>query len=178
MYMLRHYDMINWGLTKFSFGQILVVVGACWTILNQGREANETLWDVYNDGMSNYIVGAVLLLSACFVFLTLVAILKNRTYFVLMSRYLNEHRDNAIKDNPFGFINKTEMWHDYKFPAVLDWKSTQMVGVYLFVICFVFLLFVSLYSLFLSCGHVLCLSLVVTLLSSFVGFGMCYKILK
>ena len=101
MYMLRHYDSVNWDLTKFSFGQILVVIGACWTILNYEREADKTLLDVYKDGISNYIVGGILALSTCFVFLTLAAIMRNRTYFVLMGRYLNEHRRNVFKDKPF-----------------------------------------------------------------------------
>lgn len=99
MYMLRHYDTINWDLSKFCFGQIIVVIGACWTILNRERGSEQTLWDVYSNGTSNYIVGGVLLLSACFVFLTLIAIARNRTYFVLMGRYLNEHRQNVTKNN-------------------------------------------------------------------------------
>ena len=41
MYMLRHYDSINWDLSKFCFGQIIVVVGACWTILNRERVMNK-----------------------------------------------------------------------------------------------------------------------------------------
>ena len=166
------------SLTKFSFGQILVVIGACWTILNYERNAGESLWDVYNDGMSNYVVGVIMLLSACFVFLTLAALLKNRTYFVSMSRYLNEHRDNVIRDNPFGFMNECNMWHNPKFPVVMDWKSTQILCVYLFVICFIFLMFMSLYSLLLFCVHGLCLSMVGVIVLSWVGFGVLKRIVK
>ena len=136
MYMLRHYDSVNWDLTKFSFGQILVVIGACWTILNHEREVGKTLLDVYKDGISNYIVGGILVLSTCFVFLTLAAIMRNRTYFVLMGRYLNEHRRNVFKDKPFGFENESKMWNNPAYPTTIDWKSTQMICVILFFICY------------------------------------------
>lgn len=150
MGMLRHYDSVNWDLTKFTFGQVLVVIGACWTILNAEREKGETLWNVLNDGLSNYIIGGVLLLSACFVFLTLLVILKNRMYFVKVSRYLNEHRRNVLQAHPFGFANQSQMWHNPDFPPVIDKKSTQLLCVYLFMICLFLLLFVSLGCLFLN----------------------------
>lgn len=174
MGMLRHYDSVNWDLTKFTFGQVLVVIGACWTILNAEREKGETLWNVLNDGLSNYIVGSVLFLSACFVFLTLLAILKNRTYFVKMSRYLNEHRRNILQENPFGFANQSQMWNNPDFPPVIDKKSTQLLCVYLFTICLFLLLCVSLGCLFLNASHGLCITIGLT---SFVCL-MCWGILR
>lgn len=178
MYMLRHYDSINWDLSKFCFGQIIVVVGACWTILNRERGNEQTLWDVYSNGTSNYIVGGILLLSACFVFLTLIAIARNRTYFVLMGRYLNEHRQNVAKNNSFGFENKSKMWDNPTFPVILDWKSTQMVCIILFSLCFILLLFISLYSLFLEMTCGICWSILVTLISSIFGFIILEFMLK
>lgn len=178
MYMLRHYDSVNWDLTKFSFGQILVVIGACWTILNYEREAGKTLLDVYQDGISNYIVGGILALSTGFVFLTLVAIMRNRTYFVLMGRYLNEHRRNALKNQPFGFENESKMWHNPAYPATIDWKSTQMICVILFFICYILLSFMALYSLFLYCKNTLCVSLICTLIMGFVGYCILKKMSK
>lgn len=174
MGMLRHYDSVNWDLTKFTFGQVLVVIGACWTILNAEREEGETLLNVLNDGLSNYIVGSVLFLSACFVFLTLLAILKNRTYFVKMSRYLNEHRRDVLQKHPFGFANQSGMWCNPEFPPVIDKKSTQMLCMYLFAMCFVLLLFISLGCLFLNSNHWLCSTIGLTLT---VGL-MCLCILK
>ncbi len=178
MYMLRHYDSVNWDLTKFSFGQILVVIGACWTILNYEREADKTLLDVYKDGISNYIVGGILALSTCFVFLTLVAIMRNRTYFVLMGRYLNEHRRNVFKDKPFGFENKSKIWHNPAYPATIDWKSTQMICVILFFICYILLSFMSLYSLLFYCENTLCVSLICTQVIGLAGYYILNKMSK
>lgn len=178
MYMLRHYDSVNWDLTKFSFGQILVVIGACWTILNHEREVGKTLLDVYKDGISNYIVGGILVLSTCFVFLTLTAIMRNRTYFVLMGRYLNEHRRNVFKDKPFGFENESKMWNNPAYPTTIDWKSTQMICVILFFICYILLSFMALYSLLFCCKNTLCVSLICTLIIGFVGYCILKKMSK
>lgn len=178
MGMLRHYDSVNWDLTKFTFGQVLVVIGACWTILNAEREKGETLWNVLNDGLSNYIVGSVLFLSACFVFLTLLAILKNRTYFVKMSRYLNEHRKNVLQEHPFGFANQSQMWNNPDFPPVIDKKSTQLLCVYLFTICLFLLLFVSLGCLFLNSRHGLCVAIGLTAFICLMCWGILRWIMK
>lgn len=178
MGMLRHYDNINWNLTKFTFGQVLVVIGACWTILNAEREKGETLWNVLNDGQSNYIVGGALFLSACFVFLVLLTILKNRTYFVKMSRYLNEHRKNVLKEHPFGFANQSEMWCNPDFPPTIDKKSSQLLCVYLFAMCLVFLFFVSLKCLLLNTSLGTCAIIALTLVIGLICFGMLTRITK
>ena len=178
MGMLRHYDSVNWDLTKFTFGQVLVVIGACWTILNAEREKGETLWNVLNDGLSNYIVGSILFLSACFVFLALSAILKNRTYFVKMSRYLNEHRKNVLQKHPFGFENQSKMWCNPEFPLIIDKKSTQLLCMYLFAMCLVVLLFVSLGCLFLNTSYGLCVAIGLTLIIGLICFGVLTQIIK
>lgn len=178
MGMLRHYDSVNWDLTKFTFGQVLVAIGACWTILGAEREKGETLWNVLHDGLSNYIVGSVLFLSACFVFLTLLAILKNRTYFVKMSRYLNEHRRNVLQEHPFGFANQSRMLDNPDFPPVIDMKSTQLLCVYLFVICLILLLFVALGCLFLNASHGLCIIIGLTSFICLICWGILRWIMK
>lgn len=72
-YMLRHYDEVNWNLTKFAFGQILVSLGACWTIF---FEANKTsslpILKAY------YLIGIflLLLLSAAFTLISILGICK------------------------------------------------------------------------------------------------------
>jgi hypothetical protein len=145
MSMLRHYDTINWDLLKFAFGQVLVVLGACWTILSSVNKQSPL--DALFVGVTNYVVGGVLLASALFVLLAIMAIMKNRTYFVKMSRYLNEHRCNAITNNTFGFQNKSNMWNDPQFPKIVDWTSTQLYCFYLLALCFLVLETMSLFCL-------------------------------
>lgn len=132
-YMLRHYDEVNWNLTKFAFGQILVSLGACWTIFYKSNElsTNIVLQDYSLIGMV-----IILLLSAGFSLMTILAICKNRSYFVRVSRYINEHRHFAFECKKEVFINISKMWNNPNFPKVKDWCSTQMICLYLLFACY------------------------------------------
>ncbi len=141
--MLRHYDKVNWDLTKFSFSQIMLTVAACWAIIGYADASKAGF--LYSK--TNLCIGVLLFLSSFFVFLTMYAIMKNRSYFVLMSHYINEHRDNAIKGNPFNFENKSNMWHNPDFPQYFDKGSTQMICYYLLAVCFLIMFSVGVFLL-------------------------------
>lgn len=132
-YMLRHYDDVNWNLTKFAFGQVLVSLGACWTIYYKSCELtnNKVLQDYSLIGMI-----LILLLSAAFSFMTIIAICKNRSYFVKVSRYINEHRYFALACKRDIFSNISKIWNNPKYPKVKDWGSTQMICLYLLCFCY------------------------------------------
>lgn len=156
-YMLRHYDEVNWNLTKFSFGQVLVSLGACWTIF---FEANKS--DASYILKSNYAIGifVLLLLSAAFTLMSILGICKNRTYFVKVSRYINEHRCYALNYNGIDFSNISKMWDNPKYPKNLDWGSTQMICLYLLCGCYILeivLAALAIPCLELSCCKIICL---------------------
>lgn len=132
-YMLRHYDDVNWNLTKFAFGQVLVSLGACWTIYYKSCELtnNKVLQDYSLIGMI-----LILLLSAAFSFMTIIAICKNRSYFVKVSRYINEHRYFTLACKRDIFSNISKIWNNPKYPKVKDWGSTQMICLYLLCFCY------------------------------------------
>ena len=132
-YMLRHYDDVNWNLTKFAFGQVLVSLGACWTIYYKSCELadNKILQDYSLVGMI-----VILLLSAAFTLMTILAICKNRSYFVRVSRYINEHRHLTFESNKGVFTNVSKMWENPNFPKVKDWGSTQMICLFLLCACY------------------------------------------
>lgn len=132
-YMLRHYDDVNWNLTKFAFGQVLVSLGACWTIYYKSCELsdNKVLQDYSLVGMI-----VVLLLSAAFSLMTILAICKNRSYFVRVSRYINKHRHITFECYKESFANTSKMWENPCFPKVKDWGSTQMICLYLLCACY------------------------------------------
>ena len=112
-YMLRHYDDVNWNLTKFSFGQILVSLGACWTIFFEANKSNalSILRSYYSVG-----IFVLLVLSAAFTLISILGICKNRTYFVKVSRYINEHRKFALDNSELSFHNVSKMWNNPKMP--------------------------------------------------------------
>ncbi len=135
--MLRHYDNVNWNLTKFSFSQVIVTIGACWAIMRTSNSSPNIL-SVDND----LVLGLLLLLSSVFVYITMIAIVKNRRYFARTCHYINEHRNNILQDNPINFKNESQMWVDKDYPKPLDWGSTQMMCFYLLAISFI-LMFAS-----------------------------------
>lgn len=176
-YMLRHYDDVNWNLTKFSFGQILVSLGACWTIF---FEANKS--DALPILKSYYSLGlfVLLILSAAFTLISILGICKNRTYFVKVSRYINEHRKFALDNSELCFHNVSKMWNDPEMPKNLDWGSTQLFCLYLLCGCYileVFLAGVMVYNMpFIFLKAVSMVSLIVICIS-ICGFSI-WKSLK
>lgn len=175
-YMLRHYDDVNWNLTKFAFGQVLVTLGACWTIFYKSSELqdNKVLQDYSLIGMV-----IILLLSAGFSLMTIFAICKNRSYFVRVSRYINEHRHFALECKKEVFSNISKMWDNPNFPKVKDWCSTQMICLYLLFACYLFELTLAGGLLLIEkfCFCKLFIVIVLFLLAMIVCIKMVYNIL-
>lgn len=119
----RHYDSVNWDITKFTFGEIFIAIGACWTVFTLGKGV---------DIQAKWIAMTVICFaSLLFGIMSLYTLIKNRTYFVLTSRHINELRHHAIKSNPMGFENVSNFWHNCHYPKVRDYFSTQFVSIYL-----------------------------------------------
>ena len=128
MEMHRHYDSLNWQITKFAFGEILVAIGACWTVFNldsASESAPNLKWIVM-----------LLICSSSWLFgmLSIYTIVKNRVYFVRTARHINELRDHVLRRKPYGFLNETNFWSNPQFPVVRDYRSTQYVSFYMMVI--------------------------------------------
>ena len=127
MYTHRHYDTLNWQITKFAFGEILVAIGACWSVFN---------WDLVKETSPNLkwivmtiICGASLLFGVMSIF----TIVKNRVYFVRTSRHINELRHHVLQRLPYGFKNEANYWEDPAYPDVKDYDSTQFLSLYMLV---------------------------------------------
>lgn len=176
-YMLRHYDDVNWNLTKFSFGQILVSLGACWTIFFEANKSNALaiLRFYYSVG-----IFVLLVLSAAFTLISILGICKNRTYFVKVSRYINEHRKFALDNNDLCFHNVSKMWNNPEMPKNLDWGSTQLICLYLLCGCYILeiiLAGVVVYDMPFTFLKVVCVVLLIVISISICGFSI-WKSLK
>ena len=127
MEMHRHYDSMNWHITKFAFGEILVAIGACWTVFNLDM-AKDTIPDL------KWIV-MLLICAASLIFglMAIFTIVKNRVYFVRTARHINELRHHVLQRKPYDFKNKARFWEDPEYPAVRDYDSTQFVSLYMLV---------------------------------------------
>lgn len=128
MEMHRHYDSLNWQITKFAFGEMLVAIGACWTVFNLDSVSGATQnlkWIVM-----------LLICSASWLFgmLSIYTIVKNRVYFVRTARHINELRSHVLQRIPYGFTNESNFWANPAYPIVRDYRSTQYVSFYMMVI--------------------------------------------
>lgn len=95
MEMLRHYDTFHWDITKFCVSQILIVIGACWYIY----EKQDPSYKFFNFfGISISVIAILLVVSGLFTLLCVLALLRNRVYFCKMSNYVNELRNNYLKN--------------------------------------------------------------------------------
>lgn len=130
MYMLRHYDSMNWDITKFVVSEMLLAVGACWSIYTYYMGSKSADTNIPKENMFVVLL-AICVASTLFGILSLLLIGKNRKYFALTSRSINEYRNHAIKDKPLGFANIAGYWNKPDYPKTFDVFSTQMMCFYL-----------------------------------------------
>lgn len=127
MEMHRHYDSLNWEITKFAFGEILVAIGACWTVFNL---------DIVQDTEPNlkWIVMCIICFaSLVFGIMSIYTIVKNRYYFVRTARHINELRHHVLARKPYGFSNDANFWENPSCPKVRDYSSTQFFSLYMLI---------------------------------------------
>ena len=110
---MRHYDVMAWDVTKFSFVQLLLAIGASWTIYTfAAGEGNSPFvkqgWPL--------IVVAVLGVSYLFSILAVFMLVRLRTYFVVAARYINEQRHFFLSGTPIGFPNLSGFYTDFRNP--------------------------------------------------------------
>ena len=142
MYMLRHYDSMNWEITKYAVTEMLVAVGACWSIYNWQPNIDAT----NTTSLPLLIISVICIASFLFGLLSLFLIGKNRCYFALTSRHINEYRKLVMDNEPLGFENKSKYWCNIDFPKAFDTSSTQMFCFYLLSIFSIFMLGVGLFT--------------------------------
>lgn len=141
MYTHRHYDSMNWQITKFAFGEILVAIGACWSVFN---------WDLTKETSPNLkwiVMFIICLASLVFGLMSIFTIVKNRVYFVRTARHINELRHHVLSRQPYGFKNEAKFWEDPTYPSVRDKDSTQFVSIYMLVFLNMFLAAAAVFSI-------------------------------
>jgi len=142
MEMHRHYDSLNWQITKFAFGEILVAIGACWTVFTLEPET------MSNQNLKWFVMFLICLISWLFGVLSIYTIVKNRSYFVRTARHINDLRNHVLQRKPYGFDNKANFWADPSKPKVRDWRSTQFTSLYMLTALTMLVGFATVYSIF------------------------------
>jgi ABC-type branched-subunit amino acid transport system permease subunit len=120
---MRHYDSQIWEICKFIFGAYTVLLGAAIGVLKFSHENTNT----------DFSPVAIVIISVGFligIFMYCLTI-RNRVYFVFVTRYINEHRRLFLSSHPLGFLNESGLYTNPKQPPFFDWKSSQMWLAYL-----------------------------------------------
>ena len=135
---MRHYDSQIVGILKFMFTAYSALIGIAIGV-------NEISFSETHDlSMAVTATLSVGLILGLFMFALTI---RNRVYFVLVTRYINEHREFFLRGNPLGFENKTKMYTNITQPPYFHWRSSQAWFSYIVAFLNAVLLMVLIYML-------------------------------
>lgn len=118
---MRHYDSQLWDICKFSFTAYTVLIGVAVGLYQYSLE-----------NAANFKPAIVaILIAAFFLGIAFFALaVRNRVYFVVVTRYINEHRKHFLMARPLGFENATRMYTNRRQPPYFNWRSSQSLLLY------------------------------------------------
>lgn len=111
---MRHHDTQIFDILKFMFTAYTVLIGAALGLFKSNLQVNLTFPIVIS-----LIIG--LILGAFMFYLVLI----NRSYYVRVTRYINEQRKLFLSFKPLGFENISHMYTNAKQPY-FSRESTQI----------------------------------------------------
>ena len=164
---MRHYDSQLFDSVKFLTTAYVGLIGIGIGLYEFGvKECRDFSLAV----IASFVVA---LLLGLFMFMLIV---RNRVYYVHVTRYVNEIRNTFLEKKPLGFENKSRMYTNYKQPPFFNWRSSQAYLMYIValvnaILCgaIIFVWFNEEYCCWLRtlCG-------VLTLLLLQIGIGIFY----
>jgi len=142
---MRHYDNKIFNILKFMFTGYSAIVGLALGLYQFGLKEHK-----------NLSLPAIAILSIGFILglLLLELLVKNRVYYVRVSRYINEIRNYFFQNKPIGFDNHARMYTDYNRPRYFNKISTHIWLAYILSFLNSSLLGVLLYILFHSASNI------------------------
>src|ERR1700730_8470400 len=118
---MRHYDDQIINVCTFTFTAYASVLGASLALYKYGIENGlDYRWAASEILLVGLLVG---------IFLFSLAI-RNRVYYVVVTRDINEHRAFFLAKKPLGFEDKTRMYTNPKQPPFFHWRSSQSLLLY------------------------------------------------
>lgn len=119
---MRHYDDQLWQICKFAFTGYTTVLGVAVGLHQYSMEKQV---DLYPAAI------AVLSVATALGLLFLALTTRNRVYFVVTTRYINEQRRHFLAQRPLGFPNATKMYTNPEQPPYFNWRSSQAWFLYI-----------------------------------------------
>ena len=105
---MRHYDGQIWDICKFSFAAYSALMGTAFGLYQYTISPNHV--NLIPVAIAILVIGVLL---GLFIF---GLSLRNRVYFVVLARYINENREYFFRHNPPEFKNVTGMYTDPSNP--------------------------------------------------------------
>jgi hypothetical protein len=119
---MRYYDSQIFEIVKHSFVVYSGLLGLSLTLYKLGLD---------NEKDFSFPAMAMLIVGVLFGLYLFALVVRNRVYFVLVTRYLNEHRSHFLKMGPLKFENLTKMYTNREQPPYFNWLSSQSWYMYL-----------------------------------------------
>ncbi len=145
---MRHYDGQNVDIVKFALTAYSAISGAALAFYKYGLDRSVS----YRAPALAVLIVGLLLGVTLFTLM-----LRNRTYFVIVTRYVNEHRQFFLKDKPLGFANTTRMYANSAQPPYFNWRSSQELLLYSLAVLNAGLFGLALYVVFDSSKYHWCI---------------------
>jgi hypothetical protein len=122
---MRHYDDGSREMVKFGFEGVIAIVTA-YAFLAKYLQHTK-------------IVGAALTvltgLGTVMGLLLVVWLTRNRAYYVIVVRYVNEVRSAYLPNAPAGVTNKAKIYTDWTRPPMFARWSTHILQIYVLSLC-------------------------------------------
>jgi hypothetical protein len=113
---MRQYDSQIFDILKFMFTAYSALIGIALGLYQFSLKENK---DLALPAIAALAVGLVI---GLFMFALTI---RNRVYFVQVTRYINEQRGFFFKYKPMGFENLSKMYTDCTQPPYFNWRSSH-----------------------------------------------------
>lgn len=123
----RHYDGQILDICKFAFTAYTAITGASLALYKYGKDKDIDI-DYRLPAGSLLLVG--FLIGICL----LALVVRNRVYFVLVTRYVNEHRKHFLDAEPLTLKINTRIYRNPMQPSYFNWHSSQSLLLYVLAI--------------------------------------------
>ena len=113
---VRHYDSQIWAVFRFAFTAYTIILGTVIGVYQYSIDKSLNLIPA-----ATCVLGVGLGLGLMIYSL----VIRNRVYYVLVCRYINEHRRLFLEAKPLGFQNTSGMYINPTLPPYFNWRSWQ-----------------------------------------------------
>lgn len=158
---MRHYDKLLWQVTV---GILSLYAAILATVFMKSKYFPTSVLGFIVFG--GFIVGIIALWF----------LLKSRIYYVKVARFVNEVREQYLKNKPLGIENKAGLYTDPEYPKYSNLTSSQLTSVYVMMIINNFYIFMGL--LFLTKNLIIAILSFVLTLTIQIIFTIYYLKLK